>query len=245
MFPYFILGIAVLAGLLLAGRWFASADPKAIAKVLKILAVVAVIVVAVFFAVTGRLAWALMTLPVLVPWFLRLRSLARTAKNFSRMAGMAGGGRGGTGRTSKVETRFLRMELDHDSGTMDGEVIHGSFAGRRLDDLSLDDLIDLLRECASQDPQSGQVLEAYMDRVHGDWRERARGREEARAGGGAAGDAMSREEAYQILGLEPGADADAIKEAHRRLIAGLHPDHGGSTYLAAKINRAKDVLLGG
>ena len=54
---------------------------------------------------------------------------------------------------------------------------------------------------------------------------------------------MSFEEAYAILGLSSGADAEAIKEAHRRLMVKLHPDHGGSDYLATKINRARDVLL--
>ena len=55
---------------------------------------------------------------------------------------------------------------------------------------------------------------------------------------------MSREEACQVLGLQPGAGIDEIRAAHRRLIARLHPDQGGGDYLARKINEARDVLLG-
>ncbi len=248
MLPYFILGVALLAGFLLAGKWFVTANPKTLIKVIKVLAIGLIVAVAVFFAVTGRLGWALMTLPALLPWFMRLRSLARTAKNFSRMAaGGAGGPGAGTGQTSEVETQFLRMHLDHDSGTMSGEVIKGPFTGRDLNDLSLDELIDLLKTCWVEDQQSAQVLEAFLDRAHADWRETGRdaGNDGAQAGAGTGGSAaMTRGEAFEILGLEPDADAAAIKEAHHRLIAGIHPDHGGSTYLAAKINQAKDVLLG-
>ena len=248
MLAYFILGIALLAGLLLAGRWFVSADPKTLVKVLKRLAISLIVVVAVFFLVTGRLGWALMALPALMPWFMRFRSLSRAAKNFSRMAQTTGGGGGtgtgtGTGQTSEVETRFLRMSLDHDSGVMNGEVIDGPYAGRSLNEMVLAELVGLLNHCLAEDRQSAQVLEAYLDRVHAGWREKAT------AADGASQDAfgnsaMSPEEAYRILGLEAGATGAEIKEAHHRLIAGLHPDHGGSTYLAAKINQAKDVLLG-
>ena len=245
MLPYFVLGIALLAGLLLAARWFAAADPKALAKSLKWIFLGLVLAVIVFFAVTGRLVWALMAIPVLLPWIMRFRAVARTARNFSRMAASMGGGPGAaTGQTSEVETEFLRVVLDHDSGTMSGEVIAGSFSGRRIEGMSVDELIDLLIQCQSQDEQSAQVLAAYLERAHPDWRERA-----ARGGGGDGGGfgrtAMDRDEAYQVLGLEPGAGVDEVKEAYHRLMAGLHPDHGGSTYLAAKINQAKDVLLNG
>lgn len=240
--------MALLAGLIVAGRWFVTADPKTLAKALKWVAGAVVLAVIVSLAVTGRLAWAVMALPALLPWMARARAVHRAAKNFSRMsAGVMGGG---AGRTSEVRTRFLKMVLDHNSGTMNGEVIDGAHSGRRLDDLSLAELLDLLNACHLHDAQSAQVLETYLDRAHPDWRERVQAAGAgtgAGAGGAAAGPVpggMSREEAYQVLGLEPGASDDAIKAAHHRLIANLHPDRGGSTYLAAKINQAKDVLLG-
>ena len=244
MLPYFLIGIALLAGLILAGHWFARADPRLLAKVLKRLAFALIAGVVLYLALTGRLAWALFALPALLPWFLRFRSLARTAKAYSRMSTAMGGGPGaGTGQASEVETRFLRMFLDHDSGAITGEVISGTYAGRRLDEMSLAELLELMKTCWEEDQQSAQVLEAYLDRVHSTWRE-----EGSKAGGGGAeafGEGpMSRDEAYRILGLDPGAGTEEIKEAYHRLMAGLHPDHGGSTYLAAKINQAKDVLLG-
>ncbi|MCG8510201.1 MAG: DnaJ domain-containing protein, partial [Rhodospirillales bacterium] len=232
------------------GRWFANADPKALVKGLKILAVVLFVAIIVSLAVTGRLAWAVMALPALLPWFMRARALHRAARNFQRMsAGLRGGGAGGTpGQTSEVETQYLKMTLDHGSGSMHGEVVNGAHAGRNLDDMSLPDLLDLLNTCIVNDQQSAQVLEAYLDRAHADWRERVQTEQahtggQGRAGGPAATGAMSRDEALEVLGLEPGASEDEIKAAHHRLIANLHPDRGGSTYLAAKINQAKDVLL--
>lgn len=234
MLPYFILGVALLAGLLLAARWFVNTEPKTVAKVLKRIALVLIISVALFFLVTGKLAWAFYTLPALLPWFLRFRSLARTAKNFQRMS--AGLGGGASGQTSDLKTRYLQMALDHDSGELDGEVIEGKFAGRRLSDMSLAELVDLLQTCWAEDGQSAQVLEAYLDRAHGDWRESA-------AEGKTETGTMTREEALRVLGLKAGASKDDIKEAHHRLIAGLHPDRGGSTYLAAQINQAKDILM--
>ena len=250
MLPYFILGVALLAGALLAGRWFMTAEPRAILGVFKWVGLAIVIVVVVFFAVTGRLGWAMMLAPALLIWFMRFRALARTAKNFSRVSAAMGGGGGGAGQDSGIETRFVRMTLDHGSGAMEGEVLEGTYAGRVLEELTLGELVDLLRTCWVEDERSAQVLEAYLDRNHEDWREKYGAGDTGDAGDAGTGrrgawgrGAMTEHEALEVLGLEPGANADEIKEAYRRLIANLHPDHGGSSYLAAKINQAKDVLL--
>jgi len=188
-----------------------------------------------------------------LPLVLRWRSL------INRVKAAAGPSEG---QTSTVETMFLRMWLDHDSGAMSGQVLRGGFQGRMLDDLSLSDLLTLLDECRAADQQSTVVLEAYLDRTQpDDWRgagagagageERGAGTGGSYQGGGrgggagarTSGGAMTREEAYEVLGLKPGASTDEIKDAHKRLMLKMHPDQGGSTYLAAKINQAKDLLL--
>ncbi len=238
--PYLILGIALVAGLLLAGRWYVSAEPRTLIKVVKWALVGLVGFIAVFFVVSGKLVWAIATLPALIPWFMRARSVARMAKTFSRMS-QAAGMSGASGETSEVETSYLRMTLEHDSGRMTGEVLSGEYAGKRLEEMALGQLVELLKTCWRDDDESARLLEAYLDREFGDWRETARAGNQQNSSSGAV---MDWAEALQILGLEDGANEDEIKEAHRRLIAGMHPDHGGSDYLAAQINRAKDLLLG-
>jgi DnaJ-domain-containing protein 1 len=130
---------------------------------------------------------------------------------------------------------------------MTGTILRGRFSGMRVEELGSADLLALLRECRAEDEEGARLLEAYLDRVHPDWRDELAGERASGSTGGSSarstsGD-MTVEEAYAILGLSPGADAEAIKEAHRRLMVKLHPDHGGSDYLATKINRARDVLL--
>lgn len=236
---YLILGIAVMAGLLLAMQWFVSAEPKSIARALKWVLLGLVGIVILFFIVTGRFTWALWTLPALLPWFMRARQAARMAKNFSRMSGG-----GGSGQTSRVMSAHLDMELDHDSGDMDGVVRKGRHEGAQLSALSRNELLELYDDYSGEDGESARLLAAFLDRMHPDWR-----------GEGSADDEpeydsfsenagkMSRAEALRILDLDESAGADEIRSAHHRLIAGLHPDRGGSAYLAAKINEARDVLL--
>jgi len=243
MFPLFILGLALLAGLLLAGRWFTTADPKTLIRVLKGLLFGVIGVVTLFFIFSGRLAWAFFALPALIPWFMRARRAHRMYKTFSRMAsgGPGSAGKGGAGQSSDVETRFLRMALDHATGQMTGQVLEGVYAGRTLDSMSVNELVDLLKTCRAEDQPSAQVLETYIDRTHPDWRQATQ--DDGKGAGSGAGP-MTRAMALEILGLGESAGEQEVKDAHRRLIAGLHPDHGGSTYLAAQINRAKDVLVG-
>lgn len=234
---YFLLGTALLILLLLVGQWFAHAEPGEIAAVLRKAGLAAVLLLIAFLVLSGRVAWAFAAVPVLLPWVLRLRFFARLARNYSRMAGAASGV--ASGQASDVTTRFLRVRLDHDSGTLSGEVREGTHAGRALDRLSLDELLDLLVLYRTEDGESARVLEAYLDRMHVGWSEEKRnGRTVTRPGG-----AMTRDEALRVLGLDEGAAAEDIKRAHHRLMAALHPDHGGSDYLAAKINQARQVLL--
>ena len=109
--------------------------------------------------------------------------------------------------------------------------------------MGIADLINLWQQCDRDDPESGRVVATYLDRVHPDWREGGAGSSEGEGRAGSSG-IMDRAQALQVLGLTEGATASNVKDAHRRLIAGMHPDHGGSDFLAAQINQAKDVLLG-
>jgi len=240
MVQMLLLGICLLAGLVLLGRWFVRADPRTMARTLRYVGIGLGVLVILFLVVTRQLGILLAALPILAPLFLRWRAVANRLKS---MRGPS------PGSTSGLDTAFLHVELEHDTGQMAGQVRKGRHDGRNLDDLSIDEVIEVMAEAQPEDPQSVAVLEAWLDRNHGpEWRERASRGEEARheagaGAGAAAGGPMTREEAYRMLGLEPGADAQAIKQAHRRLMMKFHPDQGGSDYLAAKLNEAKDILL--
>ena len=145
----------------------------------------------------------------------------------------------GHGRVSRVRSTFLEMELDHDSGRMRGRIVAGHYAGASLDVLELSKLIPLLSEF---DQESQALLAAYLDRRDSRWREHAQAGAAAGQGAASSSGKMTEQEAYQILGLEPGASAEEVSRAHHALMKKLHPDQGGSTYLAARINEAKDVL---
>ena len=143
---------------------------------------------------------------------------------------------------STVRSTNLEMELDHDTGEMDGRVLTGRLKGALLSSLDEEELFSLYREINS-DVDSCALLESFLDRYHPDWRERVDPDSFRKQRGAAGLDDMTRQEAYQILGLEPGASQQEIHQAWRRLIKGVHPDSGGSAFLAAKINTARDVLM--
>jgi hypothetical protein len=232
--PYFVLGLAVFVGLVLLGMALAKGKPATLLKVVRWLFAVLGVVALLYLLYARQFAWAWFAAVFILPALLRGRAFARMAKNWRGPS---------PGQKSEIETRFLRMSLDHDTGAMAGTVIEGVFEGRQLDDLGMVEQLSLLAMCRAGDEQSARLLEAYLDRVHGaSWRDQDAG-DGASSGAGAAPSAMDRDEAYKILGLRRGASEDDIKGAHRKLMTKIHPDHGGSTYLAAKINQAKDVLL--
>lgn len=249
-----VLVAAALLGLLWFLHWFRTNPPENVARVLRKTALYAVIGFFVLLALTGRLNWVFAAAAVAVPALLRLLSAVQALPAIHQLLRRLRAGQGGfgpgpgpapgaRGQASSIRTRFLDMRLDHDSGDLDGTVLEGPYRGLRLSELGLDQIAELLADCRREDAQSAAVLEAYLDRSFGDdWREEAA--TSGRAGSSQGTGAMTPAEAWAILGLEPGADADAIREAHRRLMQKLHPDRGGSSYLAAKINQAKDLLLG-
>jgi len=234
--PYVLLGILGLVGLVALARIFVATPVSTLVQSVKWMGVALASAAGIYFVASGRLGWALVAAPAVVPFLTRAFRSARMRQAYNRASG--GDNPMGLGQTSEVHTRYLRMVLDHDTGEMNGDVLEGAFAGRTLRNLPLADLLVLLGECR-EDAESVQVLSAYLDRYHGDaWRERTETQEPATKATG-----MTRTEAFEILGLDKEASEADIKAAHHRLMSKIHPDHGGSTYLAAKINQAKDLLL--
>jgi DnaJ domain len=126
-------------------------------------------------------------------------------------------------------------------------VLRGRYAGRSLASLGLAELLDLITDCQRDDPRSVPLIETYLDRRQPDWRDHAAGGPQGadQSAASPAAGTMDEATAWSILGLAPGASEVEIKAAHRRLMTKLHPDHGGSGYLAAQLNQAKDLLLRG
>jgi hypothetical protein len=178
------------------------------------------------------LTFALRNVHLLIRLFPLLQSLSRRAR---------AGGSGAGGDVSTIRTQFLAMELQHATGEMDGEILQGRFEGQRVAQLSVEQLLELAKECRA-DANSTQVLEAYLDRSHPDWREQlaAGSRQHEHSG---LESAMTESLALEVLGLRPGANTEEIIAAHRKLMQKMHPDRGGSDYLARKINEARDFLL--
>ena len=229
-----VLIFLLLVGGLLFISW-CKRQPPAVRNKAIVYVAVAVILLLVL---TGRMHWLMGLIGAGIAMFQRVMMASQLFNRFKSMSGMGGPS---PGKSSSIETRFLRMSLDHDSGDLSGEVLIGRFKGKGLHDLEMDDLLHLLGECRAEDHQSVAVLESYLEQRFSDqWSARAG----AGTGSGPARSNMTREEAMEILGVAIDASKEDIIQAHRRLMQRLHPDRGGSTYLAAKINQAKDLLLG-
>lgn len=195
------------------------------------------VVVVIGLTLTGKMHWIgaaltglLVAVRQLLPTLLRL---------FPMLASLQGRSSPNGGQRSTVETEILRMQLDHDSGNLEGEVLRGQFTNWRLADMDRDQLQALLEYCREQDSDSVQLLDSYLQQRFGAGEEFAQEQAQPRPTG-----AMNRKEALAILGLDEEAGEEDIVAAHRKLMQKIHPDRGGNDYLAAKINQAKDFLLG-
>ncbi|WP_342633217.1 J domain-containing protein [Microvirga flavescens] len=227
-------GLATVALVWWLSKVFVRTDAGAMAKAFRIVGGIGALGAAVLLGMKGRLdmailvgglgAWALGWARFPLPWQLR-------------------GGQGGMRRTSRMRSALIEVEFDQETGSVRGLVLAGTFSGRQLDELDRDNLLRLHAECRAMDPEGLPLLEAYLDRRLSGWREHAQRDGDAGLGRKAQPGAMTKEEAYEVLGLHAGASVDDIQRAYRTLMKKLHPDQGGTTYLAARVNQAKEVLL--
>ena len=213
-------------------------------KAIRVLALLAFFAVLLGLLFTGRLNWVIAVVGGLLPLLPRMaRFFIGTWPSirpfFQRYQ---------QNRQSSMHSRFVNLQIDMLSGALKGEVLEGEFAGQQLQVMSVEQIVRLLEYCLQHDAQSGALLMAYLDREHSGWRkERADFEEQADSEHtGYAPDSetvMSQKQARDILGLSEDAGKKQIIKAHKRLMQKLHPDRGGSDYLARQINKARDTLL--
>jgi hypothetical protein len=190
--------------------------------------------------VTGRVHWIgaiiAVTLPFIrqaIPLLIRYFPLLQQV-NRQRQAANPDPS---SGNSSDVSTQYLHMTMDHDTNRLNGEVIEGPYKGEKLDELPLEILMELLVFCQQQDHDSKKLLVSYLNHRFGNsWQHKKPAQD--------SDGPMTTKEAYSILGLKPKASKEEIVAAHRKLMQKVHPDRGGNDYLAAKINLAKDKLIG-
>lgn len=228
-------GIAAVALAWWLLKVFAHSDTAAIAKGIKRVGGVAALGAAVILGAKGQIGTALLVGGLGV-WALGWGGLPLPAswRRFKKSAG----------RFSRIRSAMIEMEIDHATGGIEGSVLAGTFSGRRLSSLDPQSLRRLYDECGMLDPEGTPLLEAYLDRRFSGWREDAQGDRDTRTRTHAHAGVMTKDEAYQILGLKPGASLDEVRHAHRTLIKKLHPDQGGTAYLAARVNQAREILVG-
>ncbi len=235
---FLVIVFAVLILIWSVGRGLIQIQPGTSARLGHNAAAAGCIALALFFALRGQFAISLLAFGA--AWlvqgtirFPRLRFGAGTLRGF---------GGSGAGAVSTFRTAMIEMRIDHATGAMRGTVLAGAFSGRELELLSETQLAKLALECAKFDAEGAKLLQAYLDRRFAGRREDAYAHADSGPARRRPG-AMTAEEAYEVLGLSPGAPDDAIRRAYRDLMKKLHPDQGGSTYLAARVNQARDVLL--
>jgi hypothetical protein len=237
--PTLIAGVVAVVLLYSLLQMFRAANPVVLARAIKIGGGVLALAVAAFTGLRGELAVAI-PLGIFGAGLLGWSPFGPTG--FGNIGGLFGGGKRSPGQASRVRSQYLDMSLNHDTGELSGQIVDGDgpHAGHSLDEF---DLAQLTAMSAGFDAESVSLLESYLDRRFPAWRQNAQGDAAGGQRRAPPSGKMTDEEAYQILGLQPGAGRDDISRAHRALMKKLHPDQGGSTYLAARVNEAKDTLL--
>ena len=231
--------VSLLIILWYASNAFTKANPAKLARYLKPLGGYATLAGAAFLMVRGQVE-AAVAVGGFGLYLLGLANPPAFARMFSKVGSIPGGD-----QVSRVRSAMIEMELHHDTGAMEGSVLAGPHSGVRLADLTRPQCEEILQICRRDDPEGARLLEAYLDRRFPGWRPAGEDHGDPGRGSGdrrLAG-AMTEDEAYEILGLAKGASSEDIARAHRALMKKLHPDYGGPTALAAKVNEAKAVLM--
>ena len=233
-----VIGLILLFLLLSAIKQFARMDAVRAAKLVRHGGGVLGLIGAALLLLRGRVGVAA-ALAGMAASFAGWRT---TGAQWNPFGGAGAGAGARRGRISTARSATIEMRLDHDSGGLTGTVLAGDYAGRAVEGLSRPELLRLRQELLRDDPDGAALLEAYLDRRFAGWSETDQGQGQRRGSVGGDG-AMTPGEAYRVLGLPEGAGAADIIRAHRALMKKFHPDHGGSTASAARINQAKDVLM--
>lgn len=206
-------------------------------KLVKLLFIIGIALALIGLAATGRLNWLIALIGAIIPLIPRviswcMRFLPTTLAMLKNIRAMR------AGKSVQVATLFLQASIDRTTGDIQGKIIKGDLQGKELSSLNIDELLGLLKTCQHEDGRSAELLIAFLDQKHSGWR----GNGEHQKSGFSSG-AMSAEEAREILAVKENASQEDIVKAHKRLIQKIHPDRGGSVYLAAKINQARDTLI--
>ncbi len=227
---YLLAAMAILGAAWLGIKYMAKANPASIKTNTRKAGGIAAVILGIILTLKGAL-------PIAIPIFLFGLGLL----GLGHLAGIElPWAKNKSGERSHIQTKVLVVDLEHDSGRMHGKILMGSFAGKTLEQLDQSQLLELMDECLAAGDQSPHLLQAYLDTIHPEWRQSYTG-QGAKANSGIEG--MDEAEALAILGIKAGAKESQIISAHRNLMKQYHPDHGGSDYLAAKINEAKEVLI--
>ena len=193
----------------------------------------AVLVVSLALVLTGRIHWIGAFFAALIPIIKWGIAFALRAMPLIRLFGSF------TKAPSQFRTQSLFVKINFATQQIDGEILHGPHQGRRLGELTKEELQELAKHFQQNDTESFVLLNAYILRS-GTQSDFDNG---SMHGSSQSYSTITENEAIEILGLDPGASEREVIRAHKRLIQRLHPDRGGSEYLATKINAAKEKLL--
>ena len=190
-----------------------------------------ILALTLYFIITGRMHWLGAGIAALIPvlrtllvWGTRAGPLLRLFGRFKTSP-------------SQFRTQFLVISMNFTTGSVEGEIISGDYNGKKLSELSQDELKQLSQQYKTVDKESYVLLQAYLIRSgsNNDQAYQQYNPDNFNE--------LTETEAYEILGLPNTATKDEVVKAHKRLMQRMHPDRGGSDYLAAKINAAKDQLV--